>query len=764
MPGHYIHIAASDAVADQLEGVDLWRIGEDQLPNLPGPAPNEVAALAKAHPSYYAFGAVGPDLFFFLPDFRRGLANPLIRVLEFGNDLYELLDEWILERWERYFGPVGQNIEEAISRLTGDLSSTVSDILGSLVSIGATMLLNLGTQSRDWWGLFSLGLNKGYDNQDFFWSDMLHYRKTSRFARALWELAQEKKDEADPNDPEAVAAAQELSDKLSAYALGYMAHLGTDVAGHGFVNEKCGGPFRTHWQRHHLIENHMDARCYTDDHGTNSTYEALTKSALHYRIAFSDSEDGPSPPPYQPGDNSLRGLYVRRRHLDLDSELPEELAELLFEAMEQAYDTGTDPQLGTPCDSPPRILAGDGRPSPGSIQDTYLLLFRYMKNVMLDGFDQEKPSPPEVFPNLDFPQLTDPADDPPNEADDEMSLLDYILAILRFLLWLVAIAVWLATILPAIALDIITYLPRLLAYYCIQLPLYYILKAQRRVMVMTGYLLPQPDEIDLGLIRLCTGHQDTVGALFAAMDDVLGGLDEAALANVQAQVDALAQTTGLPLDQALARVLGELALLGATPREPLPDPNYPHRHELDANNEPVEYHHPWLYPTTKVELAPTFAGPHQCGELPHVLLDVAMPGSQAVRARLERAGNPAETDQLSRQLVTREANLGDPVHLSSYLLWQLTRTDPQRITDWNADADRGYAYKCWDWNRHPEPGPRDPHDEAHHVFLDADRHEYLEPCTPPPQSDRPPHNANRPLEIHYCEGPDPGCAPVGGPD
>jgi hypothetical protein len=38
-----------------------------------------------------------------------------------------------------------------------------------------------------------------------------------------------------------------------------MTHLATDVTGHAFVNQISGGPFRTHWQRHHLVENHLDA-------------------------------------------------------------------------------------------------------------------------------------------------------------------------------------------------------------------------------------------------------------------------------------------------------------------------------------------------------------------------------------------------------------------------------------------------------------------------------------------------------------------------
>ncbi len=82
---------------------------------------------------------------------------------------------------------------------------------------------------------------------------MLHYRKTYKFAAALWRNA---------DCPE-----------RKAFALGWMTHLATDVVGHSFVNQKCGGPYRLHPQRHHLIENHIDAwvyDCFHKMHGAGS--------------------------------------------------------------------------------------------------------------------------------------------------------------------------------------------------------------------------------------------------------------------------------------------------------------------------------------------------------------------------------------------------------------------------------------------------------------------------------------------------------------
>src|SRR2546430_63983 len=88
--------------------------------------------------------------------------------------------------------------------------------------------------------------------KDFFWSDMLHYRKTYEFAQRLWTNAD--------------------TPQKQAFALGWICHCATDVTGHSFVNSKCGGPYRTHWQRHHLIENHMDCSAYDSQHGSVEPY------------------------------------------------------------------------------------------------------------------------------------------------------------------------------------------------------------------------------------------------------------------------------------------------------------------------------------------------------------------------------------------------------------------------------------------------------------------------------------------------------------
>jgi hypothetical protein len=51
------------------------------------------------HPNYYALGAIGPDLFFLLPDFRSETGTPIgntpVGVADFVDDLIQWIDDWI---------------------------------------------------------------------------------------------------------------------------------------------------------------------------------------------------------------------------------------------------------------------------------------------------------------------------------------------------------------------------------------------------------------------------------------------------------------------------------------------------------------------------------------------------------------------------------------------------------------------------------------------------------------------------------------------
>ncbi|HEV8082991.1 MAG TPA: zinc dependent phospholipase C family protein [Chitinophagaceae bacterium] len=687
MPGPSTHILIAEEITKKLEGMEEWPFqiaGVSTNEN----SPAEIHRILNANSHYAALGAIGPDLFYFVQDVRKH-SKELLELLNFLDEAYGKLDDWFLSKWEKYMGPVSEDFEELISRLTGDLSSLVGDIVGSLGSIFTQLIINYIANSEDWWKFTSLGHNAGLDNKDFFWADMLHYRKTATYAHVLWQKAEEQTDPV-------------WKDRLKAYALGYMTHVGTDTTGHAFINAKAGGSFRLHWQRHHLVESHVDTRTYFVKHGSDTLYNDFTKSAFHYRFAFKDdgspARDRPS---YDPGNDTLRGRYKRRRQLDLDSDIPEEVINLLLDAFKDVFVTQSQAERLSKNGTSPAILnTSDGRPGVDDVQTGFHILFRYYKHASLDGFAHEKPSPPDVFPNLDFPSMSDPLQDVAPDDNSDTNWLDIILSILALLEWLAEVALWLATVLPGAILDLATYGPRLLAYYLIELPLYYMVKAFRQVCIEAGYFRPMNDEIDDSMIKIGVEHNDYLSTLLSAMDDILV----------------------LPID-----LIYDLESGSASNTYEVPDKMYPRSSPYDPKaNEFSEYQHPYRYPLSPSENCVTYPGPFVRGTDAEYLVTDAIAANMGIINRLANCATPNDTVQFCYENVDAANNLGDPVNFSTFIIWQLARTGDENldknITEWNLDSDRGYGFKSWDWNRDPD-----------NTDTDYEGHPFCVPCSILPQ-------------------------------
>lgn len=719
MPGPLIHMSSMRNAAARL-GTGRYEVRASHRikSNWTGLDTGQLGRLLQQHQNFASLGAIGPDLFFFLPDFRNekgvNVSSILVNVLKFLEDLYHSLDPYI-SKWEHYLGPISEDTAEEMSRLTGGLSETVGDISGELSGILFTALEDFAVQQWDLWSFFSLGLDKGYDEKAYFWSDMLHYRDTGQFARAIWKNAD---------------AAN--SDPARAYALGYVTHVATDVTGHAFVNSISGGPFRLHWQRHHLVENHMDANWYLSDPTgprAGNNYPQLSESALYYDIAFQEGSGNSVPRPSYPMGKTLRENWERKRLLDIDSQMPDPLPDLLVKSMTDVwYPDGNHPLILDP---------KDGRPTSDMIKEAYDLFFRYLKLVTVDGFSHEPPDPPSLFPNLNFPTISDPAGDaPPGDSDGGNfwnDLLDFILSVIAVIAYIVEVAVYLATLPWAILADLVTYPLRLGLYYALELPLFYILKSFRGIMVMTGYMLPMQDEIAQTLIQIGNTESGTFKQVLSLDGDVFAGW--------------------LPPPE----------LVG--PEVAYRDPNYPHSIPIDSTSQPDEFRRPWSYPISAPEqhwmeatpTPPTTAGPHNAGVGPSVLF-AARTADPNIRDRFETAATPEEADRVGQD-VTPTIHLGDAVGFTEYLLWLTSRDPIQKdgtkvpLVEWNLDSDCGYGYHCWDWNRKPDT-----------TDLDPEGNKYFEPCTPPPQTGQSflgpiTWDPSIPLQIHWV-GPglnDPHC-------
>lgn len=104
-----------------------------------------------------------------------------------------------------------------------------------------------------------------YDN--WWWMDMLHYRRTGAFATSLLRNAR--------------------GPVQASYARGYMTHYAGDVSGHPFINSLVDGPFRNHAYRHLVLETMADTWLWSHD-GRGDILDAKLHKKIDLNTADSE--------------------------------------------------------------------------------------------------------------------------------------------------------------------------------------------------------------------------------------------------------------------------------------------------------------------------------------------------------------------------------------------------------------------------------------------------------------------------------------------
>jgi hypothetical protein len=852
MPGPFTHIytvrrvaefladSATDDFVRQVDGslLDDQRLDPDLTAQL---GRSRCKDVLDAWPKFAALGGVGPDLFFFLQDYKQPfvpcdevmlamsilyywddqgrLDDPydgLLTILAVVSDTWagilrlilKLKAAWdkFLEVWDATVGPILDAAGQVVDDLTGGLYTQLGDALTMLATDLVAIAAEEALTSVDLFSFFALGMREGFDEQSFLWSDMTHYRRTSQVPRRLVDHARDLLGSDDDLQ-------REHGEQLLAYALGWICHVGTDTVAHSFVNEQAGGPFRTHWQRHHLVENHIDAYNYertatgelpADDFiGSIPSYESLNSSALYFALQIPqgidelppDEKQGDLRQPLPEGDD--RASRRRRDELlDTDGELPDWLAETIVRVLIEVYaapDEGGLPSLQEePTPHPLNLLGEDfqdglktgtsllgkwldalgldrsdvaldllrqqvapdhdpsfrvpkGFPLPWEVKTAYRFLLSWFKRSYLSTLDLDKPRRPTVFtpPASDF-DFGPPDFSGVSASDDPISEACSVVAALLDWLWkTLTKAAQLAYDLGKTIISAATWPAREAIYEGILLPAWQVAENVRMVLVHLGFLMPQsearypggelrrPSEIDLEMVTL--GH--TVNGAFAqalaACFDVLGNLDD------------------------------DPDLLSAGIRNPKARefPWLPVREKPNGGpgTRPVEFQRPWGFPDrinerddkiagNYVESPRTVGGPYPRDAVPTVLLSPDGPASNELRAVYANAGCPADTDLYNERFIGHaplthgygEAGegedvsgtnpLGDPVAFSSYLIGQIAH-NPHFGANFNLDADRGYGYLCWDWERAARPtGEKDPRE-----------HDYRSPLVPPEGATAPDH-------------------------
>ena len=210
-------------------------------------------------------GAIGPDLFFWSPEYQA--FDRLIGIYKAIKNFKESVDSIVAP------------FENAVDQVKGAMLKTMSDLgdkqtaamiglisqvkntqqyVNNTLTTGAlagslkgtnflTDLSGLPNIVSEIFDLFVPDRQKNLTIDEWYWFDVLHYRKTGDFAEQLLKNA-----------------LSSGSDKKLAYACGYLSHIATDLTGHPFVNQIVGGPYRLNVQRHATVENYIDGRIYNE--------------------------------------------------------------------------------------------------------------------------------------------------------------------------------------------------------------------------------------------------------------------------------------------------------------------------------------------------------------------------------------------------------------------------------------------------------------------------------------------------------------------
>ena len=324
--------------------------------------------------NYLAAGALGPDLFFLLPDFKGDLGTGLMTLIA-------LRARRVAGRTTRrssssgrpWMAPVLDEGNQLANGISGGMLGEIGQVQALAGGAFTNMAESLISQMEDIFGLLTSGTQAGYEDSSFFWSDVFHYRKTYHFARTLYKNALNADAmKTDANEPSRVP-------KQQAFALGWISHCATDVAGHPFTNAKVRRPVPDPLAASPRRREPHGRPCLSRQARHRS--DGVLLLARHVGAAFpavvpARSPTRPSPRMRRPpstGSHRVRPSRRTRRAktsphgqpahdtFDVDSgPLPEHICQLLIDTMKDVY--------GGPGDmSGPQVLSWDGteRPADG---------------------------------------------------------------------------------------------------------------------------------------------------------------------------------------------------------------------------------------------------------------------------------------------------------------------------------------------------------------------------------------------------------------
>ncbi|MFH0772159.1 MAG: zinc dependent phospholipase C family protein [Candidatus Omnitrophota bacterium] len=439
-------------------------------------AASSAADAIQAQMSSAIIGSIGPDLFFWGPDYEivdklYKLYSNIEEVVKVYNKVVRPIREIINaveEPLENAVETLAPNTVELIRHLLNEVKET-SELFKSAVGAGlfagvlegANLLTNaagISSLSYNFFQLFVPDLQKNKNEKDWYWFDMLHYRRTGDFARNLVEGA---------------GSARE-----KAFALGYLSHVATDVTGHSYVNQIVGTPYRLNVHRHVTVENFQDTWKYAG---------------------------------YYNGESINHTLFSR---LGLPENLPSDVGDLLYGTFKKTYNN---------FDHPTR-LPGGGFYTRGQIDVTYEVFYKVLK--LMGSMAVERPEEPfsgaadilaNALSNFSLPPSPPSSSSSMCSWEDVLSFgltsssrecyEEFFEEVANWLNYLGELLVWsletlrnlidlLLTLLLSLPISVL-----LAILYGIQLLCYQIYRSARMVLSTNGFVMPEPDELDNSIAR-----------------------------------------------------------------------------------------------------------------------------------------------------------------------------------------------------------------------------------------------------------------------
>lgn len=393
-----------------------------------------------AHPEFASLGAAAQDLLYLAPDTSatfHTIADILVKLTDVIAPL--------VKQEQMFVDPIAAQIDQALNWVTQGLYGAFQETAETFAVTVETLLESLVVQAVDPWELvfppppLSQGFRQVDGANSWYWGDMVHYRCTGRFSQTLYDFAKLTGD-----------------DRLIAFALGSVTHIGTDVTVHPFVNAVVGAPYRNHAHRHHFVENFVETLSWQRLTGTN-----VLDVDLVGRL------------------NVKQDKLETANDILLIASLPDEVIDLMDRTLRAVYP------------NPPMRLPG-GYLEKADYNFAYKI-FMLLVKLSVSRLDPPKP-PPISFSSLQnllsALGLTPPPGLPNlSHCKSLFCAKELFLAILDFVKWgiqqLAKIAAAPAALLLSLSIDAAKYV-----LYLIQSVLYNLYRSYRRVLVWMGFAVP----------------------------------------------------------------------------------------------------------------------------------------------------------------------------------------------------------------------------------------------------------------------------------